>query len=243
MRSPIVHELSERSEPRQALPSLPMLTIPRIRAHSSDEYGQDAPRSVGVSVDNSSPASYRPGSYHGYHHPSRVQSLSLGSAHVDRIPFAPANHVGHYPEYVRVGEFGGMAMSGDNKQRKRRGNLPKETTDKLRSWFMAHLSHPYPTEDEKQELMRQTGLQMNQISNWFINARRRQLPAMINNARVESDATSSGRTPDGKVPPSTEIGDHERREEEGASLSERGGSPSDDDFDGSKRRDTERGSI
>lgn len=78
--------------------------------------------------------------------------------------------------------------SNDNKQRKRRGNLPKETTDKLRAWFVAHLQHPYPTEDEKQDLMRQTGLQINQISNWFINARRRQLPAMINNARAESDA-------------------------------------------------------
>lgn len=54
-------------------------------------------------------------------------------------------------------------LSGDNKQRKRRGNLPKETTDKLRSWFVAHLQHPYPTEDEKQELMRQTGLQMSKF--------------------------------------------------------------------------------
>jgi hypothetical protein len=84
-----------------------------------------------------------------------------------------------------------MALGNDSKQRKRRGNLPKETTDKLRAWFMAHLHHPYPSEDEKQELMRQTGLQMNQISNWFINARRRQLPAMINNARVESDAMNA----------------------------------------------------
>jgi len=82
-------------------------------------------------------------------------------------------------------------LSNESKQRKRRGNLPKETIDKLKAWFVAHLQHPYPTEDKKQELMRQTGLQMNQISNWFINARRRQLPTMINNARVESNARSA----------------------------------------------------
>ncbi|KAG5968156.1 hypothetical protein E4U58_001973 [Claviceps cyperi] len=81
--------------------------------------------------------------------------------------------------------------SADLNKRKRRGNLPKETTEKLRAWFLTHLEHPYPTEDEKQDLMQQTGLQMNQISNWFINARRRQLPTMINNARVEVDAATS----------------------------------------------------
>lgn len=90
--------------------------------------------------------------------------------------------------YSQSGYGYGESGESDSKQRKRRGNLPKETTDKLRSWFVLHLQHPYPTEDEKQGLMRDTGLQMNQISNWFINARRRQLPAMINNARAESDA-------------------------------------------------------
>jgi hypothetical protein len=59
--------------------------------------------------------------------------------------------------------MGPSSLNGDNKQRKRRGNLPKETTDKLRAWFVAHLQHPYPTEDEKQELMRQTGLQMSKL--------------------------------------------------------------------------------
>lgn len=64
---------------------------------------------------------------------------------------------------MRIGELN-MSMGGDNKQRKRRGNLPKETTDKLRAWFVAHLQHPYPTEDEKQDLMRQTGLQMSKFN-------------------------------------------------------------------------------
>lgn len=51
----------------------------------------------------------------------------------------------------------------DNKTRKRRGNLPKETTEKLRAWFLTHLNHPYPSEDEKQELIQKTGLQMSKF--------------------------------------------------------------------------------
>jgi len=55
----------------------------------------------------------------------------------------------------------GQSYSGsDNNQRNRKLNFAKETTDKLRAWFVAHLPHPYPTEDEKQDLMRQTGLQI-----------------------------------------------------------------------------------
>ncbi|KIW04490.1 hypothetical protein, variant [Verruconis gallopava] len=57
--------------------------------------------------------------------------------------------------------------------RKRRGNLPKEATRILKEWFGRHHDSPYPTEDEKQDLCRQTGLQISQVNNWFINARRR----------------------------------------------------------------------
>ncbi|EFX02949.1 homeobox transcription factor [Grosmannia clavigera kw1407] len=196
-------------------------------------YQQHGQSPTGPSSSGGHGIPYGPPSYQ--HHPSRMQSLSLGSIRgFDRAAFPSSSSggntgntvnssgnsmrygghhnatspTGYHHEYVPVGEWtssgnGGLTSgvsggatingAGDTKQRKRRGNLPKETTDKLRAWFVAHLNHPYPSEDEKQELMRQTGLQMNQISNWFINARRRQLPAMINNARVESDAMLSSR--------------------------------------------------
>jgi hypothetical protein len=99
---------------------------------------------------------------YGYQQP-RGQSYSGPSASYslshERTPFSVGHHAAH-PGGVYG--YGGLDAGdvNDSKQRKRRGNLPKETTDKLRAWFVAHLQHPYPTEDEKQELMRQTNLQM-----------------------------------------------------------------------------------
>ncbi|KAG5292590.1 homeobox transcription factor AhpA [Histoplasma ohiense] len=78
----------------------------------------------------------------------------------------------------------------DSKNKKRRGNLPKSVTDVLRAWFHEHLDHPYPSEEDKQMFISRTGLTISQISNWFINARRRQLPALRNQAR----ASESGRS-------------------------------------------------
>ncbi|KAK7469444.1 Homeobox protein tos8 [Stygiomarasmius scandens] len=60
----------------------------------------------------------------------------------------------------------------DRPQRKR-GKLPKETTDFLKAWLHRHSDHPYPSEEEKKQLCHATGLSMSQVSNWMINARRR----------------------------------------------------------------------
>jgi hypothetical protein len=58
----------------------------------------------------------------------------------------------------------------DRPQRKR-GKLPKETTDFLKSWLHRHSDHPYPSEEEKKQLCNATGLSMSQVSNWMINVR------------------------------------------------------------------------
>jgi hypothetical protein len=63
--------------------------------------------------------------------------------------------------------------------RKRRGNLPKSVTAILKQWLIDHCKHPYPTEEEKRCLRLKTNLTLNQISNWFINARRRILPFIL----------------------------------------------------------------
>ncbi|KAF7977692.1 hypothetical protein HWV62_33551 [Athelia sp. TMB] len=56
---------------------------------------------------------------------------------------------------------------------RKRGKLPKETTDYLKAWLHRHSDHPYPSEEEKKQLCLATGLSMSQVSNWMINARRR----------------------------------------------------------------------
>ncbi|KAI0166117.1 hypothetical protein GGR57DRAFT_496388 [Xylariaceae sp. FL1272] len=224
MNSSVNPETHDRVEARPRLPSL-LLSLEHhpsdsrgIHAHAGEEYLPESARRAGrgpnghTGPDAATPGHRAVNFVYGYHHPNRVQSPSVGSVHpLDRTPFS-SNPYGSqaHDTFMRVGEFG-MGINADGKQRKRRGNLPKETTDKLRTWFVAHLHHPYPTEDEKQDLMRQTGLQMNQISNWFINARRRQLPTMINNARAESNAMS-GRTGEKLLSPDEIDFEHERKQ-------------------------------
>jgi len=46
---------------------------------------------------------------------------------------------------------------------KRRGNLPKESKEKLKQWLSMHVEHPYPTEEEKKELAAEAGMTMGQV--------------------------------------------------------------------------------
>ncbi|XP_070183581.1 homeobox protein PKNOX2-like [Littorina saxatilis] len=71
----------------------------------------------------------------------------------------------------------------------KRGVLPKQATQIMKTWLFQHLVHPYPTEDEKRQIASQTNLTLLQVNNWFINARRRILQPMLDNgASSESKA-------------------------------------------------------
>ncbi|KAG1368544.1 BEL1-like homeodomain protein 4 [Cocos nucifera] len=57
--------------------------------------------------------------------------------------------------------------------------LPERSVNVLRAWLFEHFLHPYPSDADKQQLARQTGLSRNQVSNWFINARVRLWKPMV----------------------------------------------------------------
>ncbi|XP_056145281.1 homeobox protein PKNOX1.1 isoform X2 [Lampris incognitus] len=77
----------------------------------------------------------------------------------------------------------------DNSSKNKRGVLPKQATNVMRSWLFQHIGHPYPTEDEKKQIATQTNLTLLQVNNWFINARRRILQPMLDASSSETPKT------------------------------------------------------
>ncbi|MCI4389813.1 hypothetical protein PGIGA_G00103290 [Pangasianodon gigas] len=78
----------------------------------------------------------------------------------------------------------------DKKRQKKRGIFPKVATNIMRAWLFQHLTHPYPSEEQKKQLAQDTGLTILQVNNWFINARRRIVQPMIDQSnRAVSQGT------------------------------------------------------
>ncbi|XP_068083658.1 homeobox protein homothorax-like [Anabrus simplex] len=84
------------------------------------------------------------------------------------------------------------------KNQKKRGIFPKVATNILRAWLFQHLTHPYPSEDQKKQLAQDTGLTILQVNNWFINARRRIVQPLIDQSnRAGASGPSGAYSPDG----------------------------------------------
>nr|QHW03275.1 homeodomain 2 protein isoform 1 [Flammulina velutipes] len=115
------------------------------------------------------------------HHHSHLNSAGSYNTSLD-LPPSLSSSIPPIPSPV---------SSGDQRPQRKRGKLPKETTDYLKSWLHRHSDHPYPSEEEKKQLCHATGLSMSQVSNWMINARRRILAP----ARPQSGPTTTAPFP------------------------------------------------
>ncbi|PGH21651.1 hypothetical protein AJ80_03084 [Polytolypa hystricis UAMH7299] len=127
--------------------------------------------------------------------PPALDTTRLSHSPYDKSPYSPyppgyrpeIDYSPHQANSSQHPSYNAQNETVDQRGKRRRGNLPKPVTDILRGWFHEHLDHPYPSEEDKQMFITRTGLTIGQISNWFINARRRQLPALRNQVRAESE--------------------------------------------------------
>ncbi|MCO5599316.1 hypothetical protein L7F22_053417 [Adiantum nelumboides] len=80
-------------------------------------------------------------------------------------------------------------------RKRRAGKLPDDTTHVLKDWWLSHSDWPYPTEEEKTQLMQETGLELKQINNWFINQRKRNWQSeMMSLTKEDEDGLSMDAT-------------------------------------------------
>lgn len=87
-------------------------------------------------------------------------------------------------------------LEDDDKAPKRgaaAARFPRAAVKVLKDWMIAHIDHPYPTDEEKEMLKLETGLTISQISNWMANTRRRQ------KARPKRSASPSIRPSTGAI--------------------------------------------
>ncbi|KAA0152083.1 hypothetical protein FNF29_04197 [Cafeteria roenbergensis] len=64
-------------------------------------------------------------------------------------------------------------MDVQNYDEKTSGRLPADTTKALKQWMVDHWSSPYPQEAEKATMAGESGMTLQQVSNWFRNERKR----------------------------------------------------------------------
>ena len=139
-----------------------------MRHHSSPAPPQQpvyrhSPSHQGLAAPGAYPPPAPPnGSVH-VHRPSYYQEHAPAPAYAYGAPYAAAAHPGYENGYGEVRFQQHVGADPNNFNRKRRGNLPKESTNMLKQWFSQHRSQPYPTEDQKIELCNMTGLTMNQV--------------------------------------------------------------------------------
>jgi hypothetical protein len=192
-RTPCTIQTQIQHQPKvePSLPSIHDLTYPSSFSHPSPyTYGASTGsyndhRNFSLKTEPSYPVKGEPQTYYdtpqnryGQHY-SQINRPSAPHLDCQRYPglyeykgiafpssysmeYIPSPTGSHHPVSPTVSNGDGCGIGAGG--RKRRGNLPKQITDYLKGWFMQHLEHPYPTEDDKQQFVHDTGLTIAQVS-------------------------------------------------------------------------------
>lgn len=85
-----------------------------------------------------------------------------------------------------------FSPSKNGRGQRKSSSLPAETVEYLKAWMMSpeHIAHPYPTEQEKAQIMIDTGIELKQLTNWFVNNRKRYWKPKVE-ARLQQQAQAA----------------------------------------------------
>jgi len=63
------------------------------------------------------------------------------------------------------------ARRGNLRRRGKNCKLPVEAATVMQRWLLENFKEPYPSHAKKEEMARSASISVQQVSNWFINAR------------------------------------------------------------------------
>ncbi|XP_046553524.1 LOW QUALITY PROTEIN: homeobox protein PKNOX1-like [Haliotis rubra] len=118
----------------------------------------------------------------------------VGAPVVSQVSTPTASVAPQVPSQMSAASLSALFDDDDfGKKKSKRGVLPKQATQVMKTWLFQHIVHPYPTEDEKRQIASQTNLTLLQVNNWFINARRRILQPMLDASNPETTKTKKSK--------------------------------------------------
>ncbi|KAI4745196.1 hypothetical protein E4T50_04437 [Aureobasidium sp. EXF-12298] len=196
-RSPVIHSHHASPDLRGQRADLPR-TYPSPALPRSDAYATSDPmltaRNRSSMYSNASSVSQdedmRRHSGYGEYQPQPARDrYAVEPPRQSYMPVAPTNmHREEYPPGARldVPQAYGNApypyshaffvpshYEYQNGKSRKRSNLPKQSTEIMKRWFDENMHNPYPSEEQKRHFAAVAGINLTQVSNWFINHRRR----------------------------------------------------------------------